>query len=207
MGQRLSNATRTPRARAIKAHHRGALRQSITLINRQSRALGTLQQIFRNPRAADGSETQVLRIERFLFGRADQHQQQLRHQNQALRRPAGKACQPLRHIHAAGTPDAQGFLSGQTQGRTGVQRGITADVFQQDGQRQQGQVMLRIGGFARQIQLTGDLQNSLGTQAHTLWGAGSPRGECELGRSFRHAVGTTKGATPELATLLIPGCL
>ncbi len=50
-----------------------------------------MQQIFADPGATHGGKTQVLRVEGFLLGRADQHQQQLRHQDQALGRSAGQA--------------------------------------------------------------------------------------------------------------------
>jgi hypothetical protein len=52
--------------------------------------LRALQQILRDPRTAHRGKAQGLRVEGFLLGGADQHQQQLRHQNQTLRRTAAR---------------------------------------------------------------------------------------------------------------------
>ncbi|MNI78188.1 hypothetical protein D3C73_1345410 [compost metagenome] len=102
MGQGLSNAAGTVRLWAVEAHHRCTLRQSVPFVDRHAHPLCTTQQILGNPGTAHGGKTQVPWVEGVLFGSTDQHQQQLRHQDQALRRPVGQAPQQLRHIHPAG---------------------------------------------------------------------------------------------------------
>jgi hypothetical protein len=60
--------------------------------------LRPLQQLRGNPRTAHRGKTQVLWVEAFLLGGADQHQQQLRHQNQTLRCTGGQTPQQARYI-------------------------------------------------------------------------------------------------------------
>jgi hypothetical protein len=76
--------------------------------------LRPLQQLRGNPRTAHRGKAQVLRVEAFLLGGADQHQQQLRHQDQALRCTGGQT-PSKRGTSATGALNAQGFLAGQAQ--------------------------------------------------------------------------------------------
>ncbi|MNF90854.1 hypothetical protein D3C84_734400 [compost metagenome] len=146
-----------------------------------------------------------MRIKRVLFGCADQHQQQLRHQNQALGRTTGQATEQARYIDAAGAPDAQGFLARQAQGGTGVERGVAAQVLQQDRQRQQRQVMLWFSGFAGLIQFPRYPQQAVGAQAHAFGSPGGAGGESQFGRAGVHRAWAGKRASPELGAFLIAG--
>ncbi|MNN02666.1 hypothetical protein D3C81_1153330 [compost metagenome] len=128
MRQRSANAAGAACAGAIEAHHRGAFGQAVTFINRQPDSLRTVQQILRDPRTADSGKAQGLRVEGFLFGGADQQQQQLRHQDQTLRRTAGEITEQARNLDAAGALNAEGFLARHTERCAGIQRGIAAEV-------------------------------------------------------------------------------
>ncbi|MNO73150.1 hypothetical protein D3C76_641090 [compost metagenome] len=203
MGQGLSNTARAMRLRTIEADHRCTFRQSIPFVDRQAHPFGTPQQIPGHPGAAHGGKTQVPWVEGFLLGSTDEHQQQLRHQDQALGRPAGQASQQLGHIHTAGPLDPQGLRARQAQSRTGIQRRITTDVLQQNGERQQRQMVLRVGGLTGQVQLATDPQDAVCTQAHPFGRTRGTGSESQLGRAFRHPVRAAEGAAPELAVLVI----
>jgi len=75
-------------------------------------------------------------LEGFLLGGDDQHQQQLRNQDQAVGLAYRQATEQLRGIHRAGALDAQALLAGQAQGGAGIQRGVAPQVLEQDGKRQ-----------------------------------------------------------------------
>ena len=181
VGQRSTDTARTVCLRMIEAHHRRALRQPVTLVNRHAQLLRTLQQGLGYARAADGSKSQALGVERLLLGGDYQHQQQLRHQDQAVGLARCQATEQLGGVHCAGALDAQAFLAGQAQSGAGIQGGVAAEVFQQYRDGQQRQVVPRVPGMAGLMQLAGNPQQAVGAQADPFGGPGGAGRERQLG--------------------------
>jgi len=84
MRQRLSSGAGSISLRGVKAHHRGALRQSITFVNGQAIIPRPQNLTGGYPRPTDSNELKACRRLPALFTGADQGTEQLRDKDQAV---------------------------------------------------------------------------------------------------------------------------
>ena len=185
--QRPADRADAPCFGRVQADHRSAFGQAVALEHRQAEPLGAFEQLRRHPPATDGDEAQRSRQRQALLGGADQRQQQLRQQDQALRPAFAQRGEKARQVEAGTAGEADLGQRAQLDPGTGQQRRIEpGDVFQQGGQRQHAQVLPDITRQADLPQALGHRQLRLGIRADALGLAGGAGGVGDLAGAGRH---------------------
>ncbi|MCW0466056.1 hypothetical protein NB705_003129 [Xanthomonas sacchari] len=177
MRQRPSDAAQALRLGPVQGHHRGALGQAVAFEHRQLQRRRTAQQARADAATTDRQVAQRGGQRHAALGGHDQPQQQLRHQDHAVRLVAVQAGDQGRNVQAGSAAVADLGQRRQRDLRAGQQRRVqAADVLQQRRQRHQAQVPARRqrrGGVGQRV---GDLQQRVGAQAHALRLAGGAGG-------------------------------
>ena len=187
MWQRPADRADAPCFGRVQADHRGAFGQAVALEYRQAEALGAVQHLRRHATTTHRDEAQRSRQRYALFGGADQRQQQLRQQDQAVRLVLVQRREQARQLETCGAAEADLGQRAQLDPRTCQQRRIEpGDVFQQGGQRQHAQVLPDITRQADLPQALGHRQLRLGIQADALGLAGGAGGVGDLAGAGRH---------------------
>ena len=169
MRQWPSHAARAPGAGAVQADHRSTFRQAVAFEYRESQLLGACENLRRDTAAADGNEAQLCGVGQALFGRADQGQQQLGQEDQAVWAHGVQGFDKAWQIEAA--CPLQANLRDWAQFDTGAcqqWRVDPGDIFQQCRQRQDTQMTLHLTATTGLMQAVGDGQLRLRAQAYAL---------------------------------------
>ncbi|MCY1403286.1 hypothetical protein D9M71_184620 [compost metagenome] len=204
MRQWLADAPRAHSPCAVERHYRRALRQAVTFEHRQTDRLGPREQAWRNPSAAYRHQTQRADPHQPAFDRCHQPHQQLRHKDQALRTTEGDCAQQALEIDLARASHPQLLLRIDLDTSASHERGVDAQVFQQNTQWQYRQVSLRLGWAAGGLQLMRHTQQGFSAQAHAFGRAGATGGVSDLGCALRQRRGDKTVTLPH-ASWRLPG--
>ena len=134
MWQRPADRADAPCFGRVQADHRGAFGEPVAFEHRQAEALGAVQHLRRHATTTHRDEAQRSRQRYALFGGADQRQQQLRQQDQAVRLVLVQRREQARQLETCGAAEADLGQRAQLDPGTCQQRRVEpGDVFQQGG--------------------------------------------------------------------------
>ncbi len=167
--QRASDGADAALGRRVETDDGAAFGQAIAFEHRQPERLGPAQQRGRHASAAHRDEAQRLRQRRTALGRGNQHQQQLRQQDHAVRLGAGERGEKALDVEAGRAAEPDVRHRQQLHPGAGEQRGIQAgDVFEQRRERQHAQVTRHEASHARLPQAVGDRELHAGVEANAF---------------------------------------